>query len=377
MTTVRRPSRPRLLALLAALAALAAPAPPAAAQPGTIDPAVVSANSLDASATAAIEAHAAAWAPQLGAADAAVAATARDRLTQPLTTTSASVAFRREYSRALSPALREFVQGDAVGARLGAMRVAGLLATDEASAILVGALASEEESVRLFAASQLGETLSRAASGTPALTPEGADEIVRALGSQVVAAADPLEAAAAVRALGVATRLEHQGFGPVRNLASAQLGARVGERIRRMNAASADELELIVALEACTAGLGAVTATTSRPDAEGTKQIVGMGGDLLAWGLARFIDGHMPPTGQRGLETQAVGAAENVIHFARQHAARLRNQAPASSPSRIAQALRDGDDRTFRTAALALLGRDGDLVREFAFAADRFLDRKP
>ncbi|MEZ6241781.1 MAG: hypothetical protein R3B57_01935 [Phycisphaerales bacterium] len=374
MMTKRRLNMVRGLALIAALAA---PVAMSLAQPGTLDPAIVTSNTLDASATQAIEAHASTWAPQLASTDPAAASLARERLTRPLTTASASVAFRRAYSQALTPALRGIAGGDDVGAKLGALRVAGLLATDEASEILLDALKSDDESVRLFAASQLGESLRATSAGTPAVTPEGVDEIVRALGQQIASAKNPLEAAAAVRALALATRIEHQGYGVVRNLASAQLGARTGERIRRMSSSSADELELIVALEACTAGLNAVTAPTSRPDAEGTKQIIGMGGDLLAWALARFIDGHMPPTGERGLEAQAVGAAENVIHFARQHAARLRNETPASNPSRIAQALRDGDDRSFRTAALELLGREGVLVREFGFSKDRFVDRKP
>ncbi len=370
----RRSTPLRRLALLAPLAVLACGA---TAQQGTLDPGVVSSNNLDAGAVSAIEQHASTWAPQLADADASTASNARDRLTQPLTSSSASVAFRLAYSGVLTPQLTGLAASPEIGARLGALRVAGMLATDESSAIVLGAMTDDEPSVRLFAAAQLGETLAASRTGAPALTPEGADEIVRALGEMIASADSPLEAAAAVRALAVGTRIEQRGFDAVRNLAASQLGARTGERVRRLGADSADELEIIVALEACAAGRTAVTAATSRPDANATTQIIGMGADVMAWALSRWVGKHMPPVGERGLESQAVGAAENVIYFARQHAARLKGQSPASNPPRIAQSLRDGDDRAFRTAALALLGSDGDLVREFAFKADRFTNRAP
>ncbi len=145
MTTDRRFHCLRRLALLAPIALGVYGA---VAQPGTLDPGIVSSNNLGSDAVAAVEAHARRWAPDLASADASAASQARDRLMAPLDSSGASVAFRMEYSRVLAPMLAEHAGSDEFGARLGAMRIAGKLATDQASQIVLEALGDEEARLR-------------------------------------------------------------------------------------------------------------------------------------------------------------------------------------------------------------------------------------
>ncbi|MFI4896471.1 MAG: hypothetical protein ACIARR_01455 [Phycisphaerales bacterium JB059] len=346
----------------------------AQAQTSTIDPGIVSSDSIGTSEREVIERHVSEWTPGLSSGDVARVNASRQRLSRPLESATIGITFREAYSDALVPELRTLLAGEDVGARLAALRLAGELATEASAALLLDHLDDADEAVRYFAIGRMASAFEQTSEHPAALSPETTLDMVRALGDKI-GATSPLEGDAAVRALGRAMRIDRDGYEGARNEAARLLGARASARIRAISTDPIDESELILALNACAAGRSAVTSTGWQPDRDATRELVGLGGDVLALVFNRFVNQKLPPQGERAVDVQTTRAAENLILFARRHDASLRGSADTINASRLGDLLESGDDRTFRTRALELLGRDGELIRTFNFEPGRFIDR--
>ena len=360
--------------LLAGAALLGLASVRADAQTSTIDPGIVASDALSADDLQAIQRHVSEWAPGLGSDDIGRIATSRQRLSRPLAGTSVAVSFREAYADALLPELESLLAGENIGSRLAALRLAGDLATEGSAALLTGALEDSDEAVRYFAIGRIESAFAQATAQPPALSPETTLELVQSLGEKL-ASPSALEADAAVRALGAAMRLDRAGFDRASNEAARTLGAGVGRRVRGLSSQTLDESEVIAALNACAAARSAVTATGWKPDEGATRELVGLGGDVLAIVFERFINKSMPDTPGRAIDIQTVRAAENLLHFARRHHDTLRGSGDTRAPTRLGDLLESGDDRAFQNQALELIGRNGQLVRDFAFDPARFVER--
>ncbi len=370
-------NRPRIcstLRPLAGAAVLGIGCLSAHAQTSSIEPSVISSDSIGSPEREAIAAHVRDWAPGLASDDMGRIATSRQRLSRPLTGSSVAVTFREAYADALVPELTTLLASDNIGSRLAALRLAGELATESSVPLIVEAFGDSDEAVRYFAIGRMEAAFSQAASHAPSLSPETTSDMVRLLGERV-GDGSALEADAAVRALGGAIGLNQSGFNSARNEAATLLGSKAGQRVRAMESSTIDESELIVALNACSAGRSAVTATGWKPDRAATRELIGLGGDVLAIAFERFVNNDLPDVADRAIDVQMVRAAENLIHFARRHDATLRGANDARQPTRLGDLLESGDDRAFRTQALELLGSGGDLVRTYGFESGRFLER--
>ncbi len=346
------------------------------AQTSTIDPGVVASDSIGSRERDAIARHVSDWAPGLSSDDMGRVATSRQRLSRPLSGSSVAVTFRQAYADALVPELEALLASDNIGSRLAALRLAGELATESSAGLLLNALTDSDEAVRYFAIGRMESAFAQAAAHPPALSPETTLDMVHKLG-ELIGSPSPLEADAAVRALGGAMRIDQSGFDAPRNEAAVLLGNRAGARVRAMRTSEIDESELIVALDACSAARSSVTASGWKPDAGATRELIGLGGDVLAIVFERFVNQDLPEPADRAIDVQTVRAAENLIHFARRHDASLRRANDARSPTRLGDLLESGDDRAFRTQALELIGRDGELVRAYRFEPGRFIEREP
>jgi len=346
----------------------------AQAQTSQIDPSVAASDSIGASELQTISRFVSDWAPGLASDDMGQVAASRQRLSRPLAGSSVAVTFREAYAGVLIPELQTLLAGDNIGSRLAALRLAGELATESSAALILDYLDDDDEAVRYFAIGRMESVFEQASAHPPALSPETTLDMVRRLGDRVVSGS-ALEADAAVRALGGAMRLDQSGFDRARNEAATLLGSKAGERVRAMASAKVDESELIVALDACAAARSAVTASGWQPDRSATSELIGLGGDVLALVLERFHDKTLPETAQRTLDVQTARAAENLILFARRHHEFLRGGADSVPATGLGDLLESGQDRPFSLQAVALLGRDGELVRGFGFEANRFIER--
>lgn len=344
------------------------------AQTSTIDPGIASSDSIGASELQAIQRHVSEWGAGLSSDDMGQIATSRQRLSRPLSGSSVAVTFREAYADALVPELETLIASDNIGSRLAALRLAGELATEGSVTLLIDALEDSDDAVRYFSIGRIESAFAQAAAHPPSLSPETTLDVVRLL-SEKLGSESPLEADAAVRSLGGALRIDRAGYEPARNEAAVLLGSGAGERVRGIDTSEMDESEIIVALNACSAARSAVTASGWKPDAQGTRELIGLGGDVLALVFERFVNQELPDVDGRAIDIQTVRAAENLIHFARRHDATLRGASDARSPTRLGDLLESGDDRAFQNQALELLGRTGDLVGDYSFQPDRFVAR--
>ncbi len=189
---------PRLLiGRCAALAVLvAALAPPAIAQPAQrpaqLPDELITATSV-AARQAEVQAFAQEWIDDLSASDPVVRQAARDALLQPLTgAPEPTRAFRLAYGSALGDELVELVGHADPGAALAALRIAGLLASEEGHRAIQQGLSDERAAVRYAAAAALGDLFRLASRNAAALPGRLLDDAVQRAQSRLEREASPL-----------------------------------------------------------------------------------------------------------------------------------------------------------------------------------------
>lgn len=161
---------------------LALLAAPAAVQGAELPASIPQKQSMDATDTRAVREFVTATLPGLTATDPIERQQARDALLAPLSGEGVSVAFRLEYSGALTPGLRRLVeQSRDEHVIFNACRIAGALATDAAVETLKAALKDSRASTRYAGAYGLRRVMRTSAAGRAPLGGDQEQQILQTL----------------------------------------------------------------------------------------------------------------------------------------------------------------------------------------------------
>jgi len=355
------------LALLAAVLTLA-PLTPGLAQHGDITPDVITATRLSTDQERIVRTYAAQHAQGLGSTDAEVRRRARARLLEPLSTPNTSVSFRLAYSGALVPELDRMTRAEHVEVRLNAIRVAGELATQDASDLVVRAIESDSVETRIMAAFALRRTFETIASQPPAMAEGRVRDLLGRAGRVVEREPDPLVFDAAVRAMTAAGGIARPTLN-LRSDAYRQLAERAGERVRTRRSMN----DLVGVMRTGEALLG-VLRTVDGLDRQAAIAAGGFAGDALAFVRDRLAASNTPNDEDFSGLVNLAEIAIPVVAFARTVAD------PGQSPDAFAHAatLRENRDLTrfVESVERDILGAGGVLARPpFGFPADRFQRR--
>jgi len=300
---------------------------------------------------------------------------ALEALTKPLTKRGVSVAFRQSYTRAISPLMDELDKKGTIGATLASLRIAGDLATPSAVSRVKAAISNEDLGIQLFGVSRAGQIFATTSRNGQAITPNDAIVLIDALEAlSMDQGIDHELLHACVRALNRGTRLTSKDMEAPRSRSIIALSDALGTQLRSLNVNDDPSFALSIALEAASATTGSISDISSQTTPQAIKSAVRLGGDIISVSLRRVLGGTMEPVGQRDLSVRSLQAGESLLYFALSKDAELNNNPiGVIRPTKFAEKLAAGDDRTFRNEASSLLGSGSSIVTRFGFAEDRFL----
>ncbi|TVQ61141.1 MAG: hypothetical protein EA378_09855 [Phycisphaerales bacterium] len=364
-----RAFRPRLLLASVVAVAMVALTPHAAlAQANELPAEVVTTTRLTGEQEQAVRAFARQQAEELGSADAEIRRRARGRLLRPLATPNASVSFRLAYSGALMPELDRLARQSEIEIRLNAIRVAGELATQDSSDLILRALDADATEVRIMGSYALRRTFESLATQPPALAEGRVRSLLDRAAAMVEREPDPLAFDSAVRTLAAAGRIARPNLN-LRNDAYRRLAESVSERIRA-NPIPRDALGVMRTGEALLDVLRSVESLDTRA----AIAAGGFAGDALAMVRDALASDAALPASDRERLVSLAQIVEAVVFFARTVA----DPSQTPEPTNHATSLRDHGDLDRFNAGLErdLIGANGALTRRpFGFNADRFEQR--
>lgn len=292
---------------------------------------------------------------------------ARRELRRPLTARQITVSFRLAYSGELVGRLRDLADHDDPGVATVALLLAGELATNPGSQLALDRLGSDDETIRYAAASSLGESLRIAADGAPAMNEQQLTALVNRLGERLEREENPLVLDRVIRSIGAGATNQRREFATLRNTSTRLLGDRLAERVRNAEAGRVSvDMELTM-LRGAETVFASVNRGTLSPEALRASGL--LSGQLIAYADRRLHAGGLNAEDVQRL-LQIVGASENVVVFARS----LLDPRAARVQFGLRDAMgNDGRRDRFRTAADAVIGSDGVLVRPpFEFSSGQF-----
>jgi hypothetical protein len=350
---------------------------------------VVSALSLSAEQRAQVEAFAAPLRDALSSGEARRVVDARAAALETLASPSVSVAYRLELSRVLMPALTSLMQtpgaqgADALGS-INAVILAGELATEQSTSLVTQALAlNDRADMRYQAAMALRRTFEAAQRSAPALQPQRAADLVRAIDDRMKVERDPLVKDALIRAGLAAGELRVEGFRDASFRAIEVVARGASGALRERGATPLDDATGDAMIRAAGGVRDALTAAGQGvriPESVG-RAAAELGGDLIAHSVRAVEAQHLAPQAvesdpaRRERYAQAAQLGETLV---------LLSGSALSPGSQVAaknlgQSLRTAtvaSDATFALDARAMVGPDGALSKPpFGFERARFLPR--
>lgn len=358
------PRRLRLCAVLFVSAAVAAAAP-ALAQPGSLDPAAITAQAPSEAQQQAIREYPSAPLRDLGSDDPGTVRTARARLLEPLQNPQATVRFRQLYSDALIPSLVRHAESKSDRASVNALRVMGELATPAALDALEARLADPRLAVRYAAVAGIERSLASIRVTSPAITQDRVNQTIAKLGERLAAEADPDVAGVLTRALGSLFGFERPGFDNVRPLAISTLAAQFRAKLPGLKEAPGRAM-LPAMLTAAVAARDALTNSRLPLPEASLKDAAEVQGHAFAYVFRAVRGGELnDQPDARAIAAQVVAAAEAGITVA---------SGNKLQPLALADAIKASTaeaDRDFSTKGVQLL--QALTEPPLAFAADHFI----
>lgn len=311
--------------------------------------------------------------PAFGGADNAAMKKSRDELLSSFKNPRVSVAFRQTYNEKAIAELRKLAEHQNDVVVVSALRIAGELATSDATTILEAKLADPRVAVRFAAVNGLERTMAALATRSPAIPPQRVEALVDKLG-QIIA--DPKNTNyevmdAAERALISAMNVN---IGTVRPKAFQAMTASVSKAAQRFaNQPTPHQIQIIF-LRAGQSARDALGAIQNPLAGDNIKDAAALSGQLLTWSLCQIKGGHLKQAAaDREGPAQVVRVAENAIIFACQKAG-IAPPAPQKLGDELAKGDANGDNLFTRniTAIMAPLTADNG----FKLPAGEFLNCK-
>jgi len=309
--------------------------------------------------------------PKLAGPDPAVIKKNRDELLSPFKNTKVAVDFRQKYTDYAMPELRKLAENPSDTVVVNALRVAGEIATSEATTILEKKLTDPRLAVRFAAVNGLERTMAALSTRSPAIPPDRVEVLVVKLGEII---ADPkntnLEVTdAAERALLSAMNVS---IGAVRPKAFAAMTGSVAKVAQRFGNAPTPNQGYIIFLRAGESSRNALGAIQAPLTGDNIKDAAALSGHLLTWALCQLKAGHLVEPEAREEVAKIVRIAENTIIFACQKAG-IAPPAAQKLGDEIAKGTPEGDNLFTRNISTVII----PLNAGFKLPANEFLNCKP
>jgi len=245
----------------------------------------------------------------------------RDELLSPFRNPSVSVSFRQAYNTSAIAELKRLADDPKDVVAVNAMRVAGELATSDATAILEKKITDPRMAVRFAAVSGVERTMAAISARNPALPPDRVKFLIELVGKVIV---DPKNADsevvfAAERALITSLNVGLEG---VRPLAFKTLSNSVSALAKRYAAVPTPVVMQVVFLRAGEATRDAIGNLQSELKGDNLKDAAVLCGNLLSWAYCQVKSGQLA-VGQketRDEPTKIVRVAETSLALACQKA---------------------------------------------------------
>ncbi len=365
-------SMSRLSAAFLLALAIGLPAPAASAQVRSELPAsVVEAASIGASERAQIDQFIAQITAAATGADAEAVTRARRDVVAPLTGRNPSVSFRQAYAQASAALMGSLLASEDAAARIAGLRLAGHLATGDATAVVRNALKEPDPGVRLFAAVQARRVFEVTANAGPALTEAQLGQLVEALAASADAEASQPHVQAVIRALGAGATVRSRDLNATRSAALAALARVASARVRSVGPGGfvADENTILEAATLATRALSEAGATVTDPAAKAAAEF---GGDMLSMTLRRQTQNMMGE--QLDADLRLLSAGESLIYFARRRQVENARGNAAAVPQTTLASLLSNKDRSFRNELVRLIGPGSEFLRQFGLPDTRFVN---
>ncbi len=364
----------RVPALLLSLALLA-PLAPALAQADRLADDVVTTIVLNDTQKRAIADFAAAHTPNLSAQEPQTVAKARAALVEPLGNARVSAATRLEMSRVLVDPVGRLVSDQREIVAINAVIIAGELATEPATQVLVAALNDQRPTVRYQSAYALGRTFESIRTSAPAIRADRALALIDALQARLAIETDGLVVDAIVRALIDAGRIDRQDFSQVPPAAVIALSKGMAASIKRQGNKVA-EGGLIDAYIRAGLGLRDILAAQRLPD-PAVRAAAELGADLIAHAVRvveqKALPNQDPAVRSRYARVAAVG--ETVVLFVGTRLDPTLTFASRQIGDKLQQGT-TGGDAAFAVDARGIVGSNGLVTKPpFSFPGNRFLER--
>lgn len=351
---------------------LALPVTGASAQVWSELPAsVVEAASIGASERTQIDQYVAQITAAATGADAEAVSRARRELVAPLTGRNPSVAFRQAYAQSSASLMNAMLASEDPAARIAGLRLAGHLATGEATTVVRNALKESDPGVRLFAAVQARRVFEVTATAGLALTEAQLGQLVDALAESVTAESAQPHVQAVIRALGAGATVRSRDLSATRSRALAALSRVASARVRAVGPQNfvTDEN---TALEAATLATRSLSEAGVTVTDEAAKAAAEFGGDMLSMTLRRQTQNLMGE--QVDADLRLLSAGESLIYFARRRQVENARGNANSVPQTTLATLLTNKDRGFRNELVRLIGPGSDFLRQFGLPDARFVN---
>jgi hypothetical protein len=265
----------------------------------------------------------------------------RDELLAPFRSAKVSVAFRQVYTTAAVPELTKLSESPDDLKVVNCLRIAGEIATSDATVILEKKLADPRPAVRFAAVNGLERTMSAMASRAPAMPAQRVETLVDKLGQVMT---DPknnsLEVIdAAERALIAAMNVT---IGTVRPRAFQILSSSVAKVAQRFADEPTPPQVRIVLIRGGQTARDALGAIQNPLSGDNVKDAAALGGQLLGWTMCQLKGEHLAADDARQAAANVASVAENTIIFASQKAG-----IPPPAARKLGEDLAKGNDGEF------------------------------
>lgn len=240
--------------------------------------------------------------------------------------------------------------------------MAGSLVTPESMPIVTSALTDGRPGVRYAGCKALGDSLAIiGGQGSPSVQPD----VARRALDQLTAAArdeqDPAVVECAFRAIAAATSMSASSMKPLEPVAAEALAALAEQRVGTLDALHGDAYTRTLGAVVYAAAESRRLLSESRPgDTAATRTAAAtLGGEIIGHAYKVFAgQGSIAAIDEAHREhlAQAAAVGEALVFFA------ARALGKPAENTQIAEALRAGDDRAFRSQALRLIGPTGVLA---------------
>lgn len=367
---------PRALSRLSAACliglAISLPVAGASAQVRSELPAsVIEAGSIGANERTQIDQYIAQITAAATGADAEAVSRARRDLVAPLTGRNPSVSFRQAYAQSSSALMGSMLASEDPAARIAGLRLAGHLATGEATTIVRNALKESDAGVRLFAAVQARRVFEVTAAAGLAVTEAQLGQLVDALAESVNAESPQPYVQTVIRALGAGATVRSRDLNATRSRSLAALCRVASARVRAVGPQNFVTDENTI-LEAATLATRSLSEAGVAMTDEAAKAAAEFGGDMLSMTLRRQTQNLMGT--QVDADLRLLNAGESLIYFARRRQVENARGNANTVPQTTLANLLSTRDRGFRNELVRLIGPGSDFLRQFGLPDTRFVN---